>query len=71
MGRIGWIGLAGLAELDHNGWMRTKGFCKNGTDGTNGMDGTDGTDGMEGLDGALVGLGWDGRLLTPAGTGAT
>ena len=26
---------------------------------------------MDGLDGALVGLGWDERLLAPAGTGAT
>ena len=41
--------------------MRTHIFCKDG------MDGTDGTDG---LDGALVGLGWDGRLLAPAGTGS-
>ena len=47
---IGWIG------LDHNGWMRTHSFCKDGTDG---------------LDGALVGLGWYGRSLAPAGTGAT
>ena len=39
--------------------MRTHSFCKDGTDGT------------DGLDGALVGLGWDGRLLAPAGTGAT
>ena len=31
------------------------------------MDGTDGTDG---LDEALVVLGWDGRPLAPAGTGA-
>ena len=31
----------------------------------------DGTDGNDGLDGALVGLGWDGRLLAPVGTGAT
>ena len=30
----------------------------------------DGTDGTDGLDGALVGLGWDRRLLAPAGTGA-
>ena len=36
--------------------MRTHSFCKYGTDGT---------------DGALVGLGLDGRLLAPAGTGAT
>ena len=42
--------------------MRTHSFCK---------DGTDGTDGMDGLYGALVGLGWDGRLLAPAGTGST
>ena len=51
--------------------MRTHSFCKDGTDGTNRTDGTDGTDGNDGLDGALVGLGWDGRLLEPAGTGAT
>ena len=44
---IGWI------RLDNNGWMRTHSFCK------------DGTDGNDGLDGALVGLGWDGRLLAP------
>ena len=31
------------------------------------LDGTDGTDGM---DGALMGRGWDGRTLAPAGTGA-
>ena len=58
MDRIGWIdciGLAGLAGLGHNGWMRTHSFCK---------------DGMDELDGALVGLGWDGRLLLPAGMGA-
>ena len=42
--------------------MRTHSFCKYGTDGT---------DGNDELDGALVGLGRDGRLLTPAGTGAT
>ena len=41
--------------------MRTHSFCKDGTDGTVGMDG---------LDGELVGLGWGGRLLVPAGTGA-
>ena len=51
-----WIG------LDDNGWMMTHIYCN---------DGTDGTDGNDGLDGALVGLGWDGRLLAPAGTGAT
>ena len=34
------------------------------------MFGKDGTDGTDGLDGALVGPGWDGRLLAPAGTGA-
>ena len=45
--------------------MRTPSYCKDGTDG---MDGNDGNDG---LDGALVGLGWDGRLLAPAGTGVT
>ena len=31
------------------------GYCKDGTDG---------------LDGALMGMGWDGRSLAPAGTGA-
>ena len=36
-------------------------------DGTDGIDGTDGTDG---LDGALVGRGWDGPTLAPAGMGA-
>ena len=45
--------------------MRTHSFGKDGTDGT------DGTDGNNGLDGVLVGLGWDGQLLAPAGTGAT
>ena len=30
----------------------------------------DGTDGTYGLDGALVGRGWYGRTLAPAGTGA-
>ena len=45
--------------------MRTHSFCKDETDGT------DGTDGMDGLDGALVRLGWDGRLITPAKTGST
>ena len=39
--------------------MRTHSYCK------------DVTDGNDGLDGVLVGLGWDGRLLAPAGTGAT
>ena len=57
IGWIGWIVLAVLTGLDHNGWMRTPSFCK---------DGTDRTDGMDGLDGALVGLGWFGRLLAPA-----
>ena len=51
-----------MAGLDHNGWMRTHIFCK---------DGTDGTDCMDGLDGALVGLGWYRRLLATAGIGAT
>ena len=41
--------------------MRTHIFCK---------DGTDGTDGADGMDGALVGMGWDGRLLALAGTRA-
>ena len=45
--------------------MRTHSYCKDGTDGT------DGNDGNDALDGALVGLGWDGQLLAPAGTGAT
>ena len=49
-------------RLDNNGWMRTHIFCK---------DGTDGNDGNDGLEGALVGLGWDGRLLEPARTGVT
>ena len=30
----------------------------------------DGTDGTDGLDVALVGRGWDGRMLAPAGMGA-
>ena len=47
--------------------MRTHSYCK---DGTNGTDGTDGDDGNGGLDGALVGLGCDGQLLAPTGTGA-
>ena len=34
------------------------------------LDGTDETDGTDGLDGALVGRGWDGPTLAPAGTGA-
>ena len=29
-----------------------------------------GTDGTDGMDGALVGRGWDGRTLAPAGMGA-
>ena len=65
--RIGWIGRigsAGLDELDHNGWMSTHSFCKDGTEGT------DEKDEMDGLDGSLVVLGWDGRSLVPAGTGA-
>ena len=37
--------------------MRTHSYCK------------DGTNWNYGLDGALVGLGWDGWLLAPAGTG--
>ena len=49
IGWIGWIESAGLAGLDHNGWMRTHGFCK---------DGTDRTDRMDGLDGSLAVLGW-------------
>ena len=48
--------------------MRTHSYCK---DGTNGTDGNDWNGGNDGLDGVLVGLGWDGRLLAPAGTGAT
>ena len=56
IGCIGWTGSAVLAGLDHNGWMRTHRFFKDGTDGT---DVKDGTDEIDGLDGALVGLGWD------------
>ena len=56
---IGWIG------LDNNGWMRTHSYCKDGTDGT------DGNDGNDGLDEALLRLGWDRRLLAPAGTRVT
>ena len=63
-----WIG---CIRLDNNGWMRTHSYCKDWTDGTEGADGTDGNDVNDGMDGALVGLGWDGRLLAPAGTGAT
>ena len=48
--------------------MRTHIYCKDGTDGT---DSTNGNDGNDGLDGALVGLGWDGWLLAPTGTGET
>ena len=66
--RLDWLGWIGWIWLDNNGWMRTHSFCK---DATGGMDATDGTDGMAGLDGSLVGLRWDGRLLAPAGTGAT
>ena len=63
-----WLDCIGCIGLDNNGWMRTHNFCKDGIDGTNGTDGTDRNDG---LDGALVGLGWGGRLLAPAGTGVT
>ena len=31
-----WIVSAGLAGLDHNGWMRTHSFCKYGVDVTDG-----------------------------------
>ena len=51
--------------MDNNGWTRKPSYCKDGTDGT------DGDDGNGGLDGELVGLGWDGKLLAPTGTGAT
>ena len=54
--RLDWLDWIGWIRLDNNGWMRTHSFCKDGNDG---------------LDGALVGLGWDGRLLAPAGTGVT
>ena len=60
-----WIVSAGWIRLDNNRWMRTHSYFKDGTDGT------DGNDGKDGLDGALVVLGWDGWLLSPAGTGAT
>ena len=53
--RLDWIS---WIRLDNNGWMRTHSFCK------------DGTDGNDGLDEELVELGWDGRLLALAGTGA-
>ena len=63
--RLDWLDLIGWMQLDNNGWMRTHSFCKDGTDGN------DENDGNDGLDGALVGLGWDGQLLAPSGTGAT
>ena len=40
--------------------------CKDGTDGTDRTDGNDGNDGQMGL-----WREWGGRLLAPAGTGAT
>ena len=70
IGWIDWIRLAGLYwivsyRLDEGTsafmhWLVTA-RC---------LDGTDGTGGTDGLDGVLVGLGWDGRPLVPAGTGA-
>ena len=44
-----------LAESGNIGFSALAGYC---------LDGMDGTDG---LDGALVGRGWDGRMLAPAG----
>ena len=46
------------AGLGKTGFDALAGYC---------LDGKDVTDG---LDGALVGQGWDGRTLGPAGTGA-
>ena len=47
-----------LAGSGNTGFYALAGYCM------------DGTDGMDGLYGALVGQGWDGRNLAPAGTGA-
>ena len=57
---IGWIGSYRIvsAGSGKTGFYALAGYC---------LDGTDGTDG---LDGVLVGRGWDGRTLAPAGTGA-
>ena len=59
---LDWLDWSDWIGLDNNGWMRRNIFCK---------DGTYGTDGMDGLDRALVGLGWDRRLLKPSRMGAT
>ena len=55
--RLYWIVLYRivLAESGNIGFSALAGYC---------LDGMDGTDG---LDGALVGRGWDGRMLAPAG----
>ena len=60
---IGWIGWIGLAGLD---------FIVLAGSGNTGFYGLAGywLDGMDGLDGALVGRGWGGPTLAPAGTGA-
>ena len=47
----------GATEQERHHWL--DGYCKQGTNGT------------DGLDGVMVGQGWDGRLLAPAGTVAT
>ena len=57
--RLDWLDWIGWIRLDNNVWMRTHSFFKDGTDRNDGMDG------------ALVGLGWDGRMIAPVGTGAT
>ena len=59
---LGWGGQsfapAGMGEPEQelHHWMA--GYCKQGTNG------------MDGLDGELVGQVWDGRMLAPARTGA-
>ena len=56
---VGWLlapAITGAAEQERHHWMAS--YCKQGTNGT------------DGLDGALVGQGWDGRMLAGAGTGA-
>ena len=61
---LGWNGQSlapagtGAPEQERHHWL--DGYCKHGTDGT---------DGTDGLNGALVGRGWYGRKLSGAVTG--
>ena len=59
LGWDGWLlapARTGATEQERHHWLA--GYCKQGTNGT------------DGLDGAMVGQGWDRRMLAGVGTGA-